>query len=183
MPTRTSAVALALLLFAAAHGAPAAVSVDDAETLSGVPVLQASVPNAIALRATRPASLVRIQAGAEERTRGFNTSSPVPGPDLHARLHYAFLTGSGTEVLLGNSDAFVRANLRLTVADGWRSFVYADLGAADSDFKWQGLAGMHHRLGVDLLGGWRHVTYHFSPGRGLDSLDFTGPYLGASLAW
>ena len=35
--------------------------------------------------------------------------------------------------------------------------------------------------GLDLLGGWRRVTYHFSPGRGLDSLDFDGPFLGATL--
>jgi hypothetical protein len=56
------------------------------------------------------------------------------------------------------------------------------MGAADSALKWQGLAGIRSH-GLDVLCGWRHVTYHFSPGRGLDSLDFDGPFLGATLVW
>ena len=84
---------------------------------------------------------------------------------------------------LKNSDAFIRTKVQLTQSKEWRGFLYADIGAADSEFKWQGLAGVHGRRGVDLLGGWRHVTYHFTPGRGFDSLEFDGPYLGAALAW
>jgi hypothetical protein len=61
--------------------------------------------------------------------------------------------------------------------------VYADMGARDSALKWQGLAGIRGGHGVDLLGGWRHITYRFSPGTGFDLLDFSGPYLGATLAW
>jgi len=113
--------------------------------------------------------------------------------DLKARLHYAFGSDAGLasertlqaerEILLRNSDAFVRAKLRVTVARDWRGFVYADMGATDSALKWQGLAGIRDGRGLELLGGWRHVTYHFSPGMGLDSLDFAGPFLGATLAW
>jgi len=113
--------------------------------------------------------------------------------DLLARLHRAFGSDSGLpsdrarqderEVLLRNSDAVVRAKLRLSMGKGWPGFVYADMGATDSALKWQGLAGVHGGHGVDLLAGWRHVTYHFSPGAGLDSLDFNGPFLGATLAW
>jgi hypothetical protein len=86
-------------------------------------------------------------------------------------------------VLLSNSDALVRANMHLPLNTSWRGFVYADVGATDSQVRWQGLAGVHGGGGVDLLGGWRHVTYHFSPGKGFDSLEFNGPFLGASLAW
>jgi hypothetical protein len=57
------------------------------------------------------------------------------------------------------------------------------MGAADSALRWQGLAGVRSARGVDLLGGWRHVPCRFSPGRGLDSLEFDGPFLGATLAW
>jgi hypothetical protein len=120
------------------------------------------------------------------------SAAAAVSPAVAARLRHAFGTdgaarAEGTPAdwaeVLSNGDAFVRANLPLSVSNHWRSFVYADLGAADSELRWQGLAGMHHRLGVDLLAGWRHVTYHFSPGRGFDSLEFKGPYLGASLAW
>lgn len=91
--------------------------------------------------------------------------------------------GDEGEVLLRNSDAFLQAKVRLTLSKEWRGFVYADVGAVDSELRWQGLAGIHGWLGVDLLGGWRHVTYRFSPGRGFDSLEFNGPYLAATLAW
>ena len=87
------------------------------------------------------------------------------------------------EVPLKNSDAFVRAKVRLTLGKNWLGFVYADVGAADSALKWQGLAGIRSGHGVDLFGGWRHITYHFSPGMGFDSLDFKGPFFGGTLAW
>jgi hypothetical protein len=123
------------------------------------------------------------------------TSAPVDASstDLPARLHYVFGSDLGLssyrahqgerEVLLRNSDAFIRARVRLTFGKEQLGFVYADMGARDSAFKWQGLAGIHGGHGVDLFGGWRHVSYRFSPGIGLDSLDFNGPYLGATLAW
>lgn len=113
--------------------------------------------------------------------------------DLLTRLHYAFASDLGLstdrarqaerEVLLRNSDALIRGNIRLTLGTRWPVFMYADIGAADSALKWQGLAGIRSGHGLDLLAGWRHVTYHFSPGTGYDSLDFDGPFLGATLAW
>lgn len=123
-------------------------------------------------------------------------SAPIDASlsDLLARFHSAFGSdlgfssdrarqGGDREALLRNSDAFVRAKVRLTLGEEWLGFVYADLGAVDSALKWQGLAGIRCGHGVDLLGGWRHVTYHFSPGSGFDSLDFNGPFVGATLAW
>jgi hypothetical protein len=113
--------------------------------------------------------------------------------DLLARLQSAFggdLGFSGDRVrqdergvLLTNPNAFVRAKVRLTLGKEWLGFLYADMGATDSALRWQGLVGIRGGHGVDLLGGWRHVTYHFSPGTGFDSLDFNGPFLGATLAW
>jgi hypothetical protein len=158
--------------------------------------------------AAQPASLT---AGATARVRGqaralvaqfrpvagsaAGLSAPVDASlsDLLARLHYAFGSELGLssdrarqgerEVLVRNPDAFVRAKVRLSLGKEWLGFVYADMGAVDSALKWQGLAGIPCGHGVDLLGGWRHVTYHFSPGQGFDSLDFNGPFLGATLAW
>jgi hypothetical protein len=87
------------------------------------------------------------------------------------------------EVLLRNSDALVRATVRMNLGREWLGFVYADMGATGSAVRWQGLAGVHGARGLDVLGGWRRVTYRFSPGAGLDSLDFDGPFLGATFAW
>jgi len=86
------------------------------------------------------------------------------------------------EVLLLNSDAVVGARLWLTPGSASPAFVYADLGATNSALRWQGLAGIHGGHGIDVVGGWRRVTYHYAPGSGFDSLDFDGPFLGAVLA-
>jgi len=113
--------------------------------------------------------------------------------DLLARLHHAFGSNDGIpserarqserEVLLRNSNALVRAKLRLPMGQESPGFVYADMGAADSALRWQGLVGIGVGYGVNVLGGWRHVTYYFSPGRGFDSLEFDGPFFGATRAW
>lgn len=115
------------------------------------------------------------------------------GQDLLTRLRYAFGSDVGlssdrarqeeSKVLLKNSNAFVRAKIQVTLGREWRGFVYVDLGAADSRLRWQGLVGIRGGHGVDVLGGWRHVTYYFNAGSGFDSLDFDGPFLGATLTW
>jgi hypothetical protein len=86
------------------------------------------------------------------------------------------------DVLLRNADAVVGARLWLRPGSGSSAFVYADVGATNSAVRWQGLAGIHGGHGIDLVGGWRRVTYHYAPGAGFDSLDFDGPFLGATLA-
>jgi hypothetical protein len=139
-----------------------------------------------------------VRGGASvpsQRTVNFNEirGAQVVQRAVLTRLHYTFGSDLGlssdranqsdSEVLVRNSDAFVRAKVRLTLGRKWHGFVYADMGAADSALRWQGMAGISGGHGVALLGGWRHVTYHFSPGMGLDSLDFNGPFLGATLTW
>ena len=64
-----------------------------------------------------------------------------------------------------------------------RLFVYADMGAADSPLRYQGLLGIRVGQDAHLLGGWRRITYYFSPGRDFDSLDFGGPFLAVQRAW
>ena len=137
----------------------------------------------------------RVLAAQYRPVAGSTHGAPLDASlsDLLTRLHYAFGSDLGlssdrvrqdeSEVLLKNSDAFVRAKIPVTLGREWRGFVYADVGAADSALRWQGLAGIRGGHGVDVLGGWRHVTYHFNPGRGFDSLDFDGPFLGATLTW
>jgi hypothetical protein len=126
------------------------------------------------------------------------SASGLSGPvdtslsNLPARFHYVF--GSNVpfasdrerererEVLLRSSDPMVRAKVRVPLGKEWL-FAYADMGAADSALRWQGLVGIRISQDAHLLGGWRHITYYFSPGNEFDSLDFDGPFLGAQRAW
>lgn len=152
--------------------------------------LTAGAPACVPVQAPALAAQYPSVAGS---TLGLSAPVDATLSDLLTRLHYAFggdlrlssdrARQGEREVLLRNSDALVRGNIRLTLGKRWPVFMYADIGAADSTLKWQGLAGIRSSHGLELFGGWRHVTYHFSPGRGFDSLDFDGPFLGATLAW
>jgi hypothetical protein len=97
----------------------------------------------------------------------------LPGGGAHESEH---------EIMLRNADAAVSTKFWLPSGSKRPAFLYVDVGATDSSLRWQGLAGVHGSHGIDLLGGWRHVTYHYTPGFGLDSLEFDGPFLGATLA-
>jgi len=144
--------------------------------------------------ATRIRAQIRTLAAQSHALVGSASGARAPvdatWSDLLARLKHGFGSDLGLssdrthqgerEVLLTNSDALIRARIRLTLGKEQLGFVYADMGARDSAVKWQGLAGIRGGHGVDLLGGWRHVSYRFS---GFDELDFNGPYLGATLAW
>jgi len=164
----------------------ARISFDGGPQSAGLPAGAIRIRGETRTLAAQYRSLVWSASGA---------SAPVDASssDLLARLHHAFGSDLGLssdrthqgerEVLLRNSDALIRARVRLTLGKEQLGFVYADMGARDSALKWQGLAGIRGGHGVDLLGGWRHVTYRFSPSIGFDLVDFNGPYLGATLAW
>ena len=178
-----SAAALGLLLYAGAHSTQAA-GADSADVSPAGTLLYGYFREARGGASVPAQPIVNF---AEIRR-----AEVVPRAAL-ARLNNAFggdlglssdrAKQSDSEVLLRNSDAFVRAKVRLTLGRKWHGYVYADMGAADSALRWQGMAGISGGHGIDLLGGWRHVTYHFSPGMGFDSLDFNGPFLGATLTW
>jgi hypothetical protein len=197
---RLFAAILGVLLWAGAHATPVAAADSVAALPAGAALYDfarvsfdreasqsAVLTAAVAVRVRALALQYGLAAGPAPRCSAPSDASAV---ELLARLRCAFGSEPGNtahqgerEVLLRNSDAFVRANVRMNLGNKWLGFVYADVGAADSALKWQGLAGIRSGHGVDLFGGWRRVTYHFSPGNGLDSLDFDGPVLGATLAW
>jgi hypothetical protein len=170
------AAALGMLLFASAHAIGAA-AVDSADVLGADTALYG----------------VPAQYRSLAATRGIDARLDASLTQFLARLPDAFGNELGLapdrarqrdlEVLLRNSDALVRATVRMNLGREWLGFVYADMGATDSAVRWQGLAGIHGGRGLDVLGGWRRVTYRFSPGAGLDSLDFDGPFLGATFTW
>jgi hypothetical protein len=187
-----TALALGILLCANVHAAPAA-GADSVDGLPGSAALYSSYREAqerVPLSAQRIVNFNGIRHPADYRA--LPVDETVQSAIL-ARLHHSFdsdleLSGDRVSqgdpaVLLANSDALIRTKVRLALGEKWLGFVYADMGAVDSELRWQGLAGIRGGHGFDLIGGWRHVTYHFSPGMGLDSLAFNGPFVGATLAW
>jgi len=186
---RTSAALLGMLLAASMYFTPAAGADPADASPAGAALAYLRNAGGGASLFVQRSDYRAVAASAPGR----GAAGDAPLADLPVRLHQAFGTHLVTlseaafqgdrEVLLRSSDAFVRAAIPVTLGPERRGFVYVDMGAADSALKWQGLAGIHGSRDVDLVGGWRHVTYHFNPGRGFDSIDFNGPFLGATLAW
>lgn len=186
---RTLAVALVILLCRSVYATPAA-DVD-----SAVVRATGTQPSAY-LREARVGDFLSAQrtVGLASRFRpagaapGFSTPVDVSPSGLLPRLDCVFgsdlqlSSRNDSEVLLRNSDALVRAKLRLTLGKEWL-FVYGDMGPWGSTLRWQGLVGIRVGHGANLVGGWRHVTYYLSPGRDFNSLDSEGPFLGAQRAW
>jgi hypothetical protein len=61
---------------------------------------------------------------------------------------------------------------------------YLDLGVGESDFTWQGIAGLGYAFGWgDIVAAWRYLYYDMSSGSAIDDIRFSGPAVGATFRW
>jgi hypothetical protein len=58
---------------------------------------------------------------------------------------------------------------------------YLDIGAGDSDFTWQAIAGVGYSFGWgDVLGVWRYLDYDTPNNDPIQNADFNGPAIGVT---
>jgi hypothetical protein len=172
---RTAAAALGMLVCLGTYAAPAARA-DAADTrAAGTPLYGLAAP----YRPAGPPAAPGVPVGA-------SVFGPLTRPDYLFRGDLRLASGRApqneSEVPLRNSAPVLRARVRVPLGQE-RLFVYADMGAADSPLRYQGLLGIRVGQDAHLLGGWRRITYYFSPGRDFDALDFDGPFLALQRAW
>jgi len=87
---------------------------------------------------------------------------------------------------LRNWDAIVGTKGRAAFGDGARWFIpyYIDLGAGESKFTWQAMAGVGYTFAWgDVIGAWRYVDYEMKSGSNLQNLTFSGPAVAAVFRW
>ena len=71
----------------------------------------------------------------------------------------------------------VRGSVNLT--ENWFLPFHLDFGTGDSQFTWQGLAGIGYRFSrVDIVAGYRYLDWQFDNRPIIDSLDYKGPFAG-----
>ena len=59
-----------------------------------------------------------------------------------------------------------------------------DIGTGDSDITWQAMLGVGYQFGWgDVAVVYRHMDYDFGSRLGIETLDFSGPALGAIIHW
>lgn len=85
-----------------------------------------------------------------------------------------------------NWDAIIGVKGRARLADGSRWFVpyYFDIGAGESKFTWQAMAGLGYSFGWgDIVGSWRYIDYRMKSDTGIRDLNLSGPALAAVFRW
>jgi hypothetical protein len=85
-----------------------------------------------------------------------------------------------------NWDLIVGYKGRATFAPDGKWFVpyYLDIGAGESQFTWQAMAGIGYSFGWgDVVGSWRYIDYRMKSDRPLQDLSFNGPAIAAVFRW
>jgi hypothetical protein len=88
-----------------------------------------------------------------------------------------------SDASMTNWDGIVGVRGRAEFGDDHKWFVpyYLDIGAGDSDFTWQAIAGVGYSFGWgDVLGVWRYLDYDMPNNDPIQNADFNGPAIGVT---
>ncbi|KPJ75211.1 MAG: hypothetical protein AMJ54_15595 [Deltaproteobacteria bacterium SG8_13] len=105
-----------------------------------------------------------------------DSSGTIPALDL---------TGTA-KTSLSNWDAIigVRGRIAFGAKKAWFVPYYLDVGAGDSDFTWQGIAGLGYALRwIDVVAAWRYLYYDMPSGKAIKDINFSGPAIGLTFRW
>ncbi len=89
-------------------------------------------------------------------------------------------------VELSNWDFIVglRGRFAFGSQNTWFVPYYLDLGAGDSDFTWQGIAGLGYAFKwCEVTAVWRHLYYDLPSDKPIKDMAFSGPAIGATFRW
>ena len=87
---------------------------------------------------------------------------------------------------LSNWDAVIGARGRYAFGANKTWFVpyYLDLGTGDSDFTWQGVAGLGYAFRwLEVAAVWRYLYYDLPSDKAIRDVNFSGPAIGATFRW
>lgn len=79
-----------------------------------------------------------------------------------------------------NWDGIVSVRGDFKLSDKWDAAIYFDGGSGDSDYTWQGLAGVSYEFD-NFKGflGYRHLKWDFDDDSLLENMQVSGPFVGA----
>ncbi|MEO1091364.1 MAG: hypothetical protein AAFX81_12055 [Pseudomonadota bacterium] len=104
---------------------------------------------------------------------------------LESDLDFDLAGGSASASESGtNVDAVVGARGRTDLTDRLYLTYYADVGTGQSNLTWQALAGLNYSFKrVDLVGGYRYLSWNFQDRDTFDNLKLHGPFLGVKFGF
>ena len=92
----------------------------------------------------------------------------------------------GSEAKLDNWDGIIGVKGRYSFGSQREWFVpyYVDIGTGDSDFTWQGIAGLGYAFKWgEVIASWRYLDYNLKSGKKIESVNFNGPVIGVAFRW
>lgn len=87
---------------------------------------------------------------------------------------------------LGNWDAIIglRGRFAFGARNAWFVPYYLDVGTGESDFTFQGVAGLGYAFKwVDVVAVWRYLYYDLPSGKAINDINFSGPAVGVTFRW
>ena len=101
---------------------------------------------------------------------------PIPAPDR----------AGAAKADLTNWDALIGARGRFAfgVQKAWFVPYYFDVGTGESDFTWQGIAGIGYAFHWgEIVAAWRYLYYNLPSDEEIKDMDFSGPVIGVTFRW
>jgi hypothetical protein len=114
-----------------------------------------------------------------EQTVNWNVTGnvgPIPAPGRRGAANAEL---SHWDALIG-----ARGKFAFGAQNAWFVPYYFDVGAGESDFTWQGIAGIGYafRWG-EIAAAWRYLYYNLPSGKAIDDMSFSGPVIGVTFRW
>lgn len=114
-----------------------------------------------------------------DQTLDWTFNGNIESLELPGRSGRSKVEGTNWDAIVG-----LKGHASLSANGKWFIPYHLDLGAGDSDFTWQAMAGIGHQFGWgSVLLTWRHLDYDLASGSRVADLDVSGPMIGASFQW
>ena len=87
---------------------------------------------------------------------------------------------------LANWDAVigVRGRFAFGAQKAWFIPYYLDFGTGESDFTFQGVAGLGYSFHwLEVAAAWRYLYYDLPSHKAIDDMSFSGPAIGVTFRW
>ena len=123
--------------------------------------------------------LAGVRYADVEQSLDWSISGDISGLPLPGREGGAKVSADYWDAVLG-----IRGRFALGQDGAWFLPYYFDIGTGDSDFTWQGLAGIGYAFSWgETVAAWRYLSYDLPSNRPIADMDFSGPALGLTFRW
>lgn len=114
-----------------------------------------------------------------EQTVNWNLTGNVGEVPVPDRTGSATADLSNWDLIMG-----IRGRFAFGVRHAWFIPYYLDLGVGESDFTWQGIAGLGYAFKwCELTAVWRYLYYDLSSDKPIRDMNFSGPAAGLTFRW